>query len=267
MHSTNLAKKYAEEQRQIREQQQKQHLQRLQREKEIERERDRERQQLERQKGQQKDIEEIEISSSSSSSSSSSDDDDSDVQLVLPPSKPIAAVGPAPSFKSSKEADKIKGVSWLKDKGKWRARLVVSGKNRHIGCFGTSKAAAAAIQVVQKALDESGFPFLSEGDCLKVFDSAKAKAKEAAKAADASGTYSLCFGDHFSLFVLQHELRSHDMYQLKLHFTNIHLFISALNQLQLTHRTQQRRHPHRLQPAEIAPPFRFLDTLRGEVGI
>lgn len=72
----------------------------------------------------------------------------------------------------------------------------------------------------------------------------------------------------FSLFVLQYELRSHDMCQLNLHFTNIHLFISALNQLQLTHRTQQRRHPHRLQqPAEIAPPFRFLDTLRGEVGI
>ena len=200
MHTTNLAKKYAEEQRQIREQQQKQHLQRLQREKEIERERDRKRQ-LERQKGQQKEIEEIEIlSSSSSSSSSSSDDDDSDVQLVLPQSKPIAADGPAPSFKSSKEADKIKGVSWLKDKGKWRARLFVSGKNRFIGCFATFKAAAVAIQVVRKALDESG---LSKGDkdYLEVFDSAKAKAKEAGKAADASGTYSLCFGDLVFLFL------------------------------------------------------------------
>eukprot|EP00563_Minutocellus_polymorphus_P012309 CAMPEP_0181062036 /NCGR_PEP_ID=MMETSP1070-20121207/22856_1 /TAXON_ID=265543 /ORGANISM="Minutocellus polymorphus, Strain NH13" /LENGTH=193 /DNA_ID=CAMNT_0023142063 /DNA_START=236 /DNA_END=814 /DNA_ORIENTATION=+ len=136
VHNANLAKRYAEEQRQIRVQQQTQHQ--TQQEKKR-RERDWNRQ-MERQKDvdkldreleqQQEIVEEIEISSTKTSSSSSSSDDDSDVQSVSPPSKPSVAAAqddPALPRKSSKQTKKAKGV-YSHGPRKWQAQLSVAGK-------------------------------------------------------------------------------------------------------------------------------------------
>ena len=37
-----------------------------------------------------------------------------------------------------------KGVSWNKPNSKWRARIVISGKTQHLGCYHTPEAAAEA---------------------------------------------------------------------------------------------------------------------------
>jgi len=198
VHNANLAKRYAEEQRQIRVQQQTQHQ--TQQEKKR-RERDWNRQ-MERQKDvdkldreleqQQEIVEEIEISSTKTSSSSSSSDDDSDVQSVSPPSKPSVAAAqddPALPRKSSKQTKKAKGV-YSHGPRKWQAQLSVAGKCRYIGCFRTREEATAACQFIRKALDASGLPPMDK-DRQVVFDSAKARAKEVTKAVGASASTNM----------------------------------------------------------------------------
>lgn len=47
---------------------------------------------------------------------------------------------------------KYKGVDWLRDNKKWRARVTVGGKRTHIGCFDDETEAARAYDMFAKSV-------------------------------------------------------------------------------------------------------------------
>ena len=47
----------------------------------------------------------------------------------------------------------VKGVSFLKDKGKWRASMNVDGKKTNLGTFATIQEATAARKAAEKVID------------------------------------------------------------------------------------------------------------------
>ncbi len=49
----------------------------------------------------------------------------------------------------------VKGVCWIKAQGKWMAQITVAGKNIHLGCYKTLKAAAKARYDKEQELDWS----------------------------------------------------------------------------------------------------------------
>lgn len=54
------------------------------------------------------------------------------------------------SKKSKNNTSGVKGVSWDKEKQKWRAQINFQRKNIYLGCFGTLEAAAKARAVAEE---------------------------------------------------------------------------------------------------------------------
>ena len=88
----------------------------------------------------------------------------------------VAMVDLPPSIEPTKKA---KGVILHKDSGKWRAKISVAGKCKHIAYFNTHEEATAAYDFVRKTLDGCGLSQMDYGR-FAVFENAKTKAIEAA---------------------------------------------------------------------------------------
>ena len=71
-----------------------------------------------------------------------------------------------------------KGISWVKQHQKWKAQINVAGKRKCIAaCFDTPDEAAAAYEIVRKALEDCILPAM-DGGRLIVYEAAKAMAIE-----------------------------------------------------------------------------------------